>query len=49
MPKVVIISGTGGKAFCAGGDVVGVYKVWKEGKDSKSLSDFFAKEYILDY
>ena len=34
VPKVVMISGTGGKAFCAGGDIVSIYKLWKEGANT---------------
>jgi enoyl-CoA hydratase/carnithine racemase len=36
-PRVVMISGTGGKAFCAGGDIVSIYNLNKNGasKDDK--------------
>ena len=30
-PKVVMISGTGEKAFCAGGDIVSIYKMKMNG------------------
>ena len=49
VPRVVMISGTGGKAFCAGGDIVSIYKLWKAGATTEAKSDFFAKEYIVDY
>ena len=44
-----MISGTGEKAFCAGGDIVSIYKLNKSGADTTAKSDFFAKEYIMDY
>ena len=45
-----MLSGTGGKAFCAGGDVVSLYKASiTEGADKSILSQFFAREYLLDY
>ena len=43
--KLVIIKGTGGKAFCAGGDVVAVV----QGGPSESSKSFFREEYILNY
>ena len=48
-PRVVLISGTGGKAFCAGGDIVSIYNLRKEGADKTSMSRFFADEYLMDY
>ncbi|KAM9663952.1 3-hydroxyisobutyryl-CoA hydrolase, mitochondrial isoform 1-T1 [Trichechus inunguis] len=43
---LIIIKGTGGKAFCAGGDVRAVSEA---GKANKKLSqDFFRDEYILN-
>ena len=50
--KCVMISGAGGKAFCAGGDVVGLYHSMQEtaiGDVPKVASEFFTKEYKLDY
>jgi len=49
-PRVLMVSGSGGKAFCAGGDVVNVYKS-KMGliEDKNVPRDFFAREYLLDY
>lgn len=43
---IVIIKGTGGKAFCAGGDIRAVTEA---GKSGDSLAqDFFREEYILN-
>jgi len=49
-PRVCIITGSGEKAFCAGGDIVQIYKAEKQGVGSKDIkSTFFAREYLLDY
>ena len=49
-PRVLMISGMGGKAFCAGGDVVSVYKSAKGLIPDKTIpKNFFAREYLLDY
>ena len=49
-PRVLMLSGVGGKAFCAGGDVVSVYKSAKGLIPEKNIpSEFFAREYLLDY
>ena len=49
-PRALIMSGMGGKAFCAGGDIVSLYKAHTtEGADKSILADFFAREYLLDY
>jgi 3-hydroxyisobutyryl-CoA hydrolase len=49
-PRVMMMTGTGGKAFCAGGDIVSLYKAHvTEGADKSCLREFFAKEYLLDY
>jgi len=39
-----MISGTGGKAFCAGGDIVSLYHAnnGKEGYDPATKASFFA-------
>lgn len=50
--KVVFLQGSGEKAFCAGGDVVGLYHSMKEtesGDVPEKASQFFTKEYKLDY
>ncbi len=48
--SVILISGAGDKAFCAGGDVVAMYSdMVKQGKGMpKGVSDFFTLEYELD-
>lgn len=49
-PRVMMMSGTGGKAFCAGGDIVSLYKAHTTpGADKSCLSGFFAREFLLDY
>ena len=49
-PRVLMMSGMGGKAFCAGGDIVSLYKAHvTEGADKSCLADFFAREYLLDF
>ncbi|XP_072274905.1 3-hydroxyisobutyryl-CoA hydrolase, mitochondrial isoform X2 [Pyxicephalus adspersus] len=43
---LVIIKGSGGKAFCAGGDIIAVTNAGKSG--DKFAQDFFRQEYILN-
>lgn len=47
----VVLDGEGDKAFCAGGDVVAMYKAMAEmpGQMPPSLERFFTEEYKLDY
>ena len=40
-PKVIIMTGMGNKAFCAGGDVVSIYHEKKAGKNYKEIVEFF--------
>ncbi|MBL4661618.1 MAG: enoyl-CoA hydratase/isomerase family protein [Alcanivoracaceae bacterium] len=50
--KAVFIQGVGDKAFCAGGDVVGLYRSMQAtaaGDIPESAAGFFTKEYKLDY
>ncbi|VAW33592.1 3-hydroxyisobutyryl-CoA hydrolase [hydrothermal vent metagenome] len=50
--KCVFISGAGDKAFCAGGDVIGLYhsmQATTAGNIPKLAMEFFTKEYKLDY
>ena len=50
--KAVYLQATGDKAFCAGGDVVGLYHSMKEtsaGDIPEKAAYFFTKEYKLDY
>ena len=44
VPRIVIMSGTGEKSFCAGGDVVGLYNshIGKEGSDPNLKKNFLA-------
>jgi enoyl-CoA hydratase/carnithine racemase len=55
---MVILDGSGERAFCAGGDIVSMYKSMQnsvskkenlEGKNSLALQEFFTQEYQLDY
>ncbi|MFG6666393.1 enoyl-CoA hydratase/isomerase family protein [Halomonas sp. HNIBRBA4712] len=50
-PKVVavVLRGAGEKAFCAGGDVVSLYRSITEGNDSDFPERFFTHEYRLDF
>jgi enoyl-CoA hydratase len=43
----VVVQGTGDKAFCAGGDVIGLHSAGKAG--SNDWEDFFFDEYRLNY
>jgi len=44
------MSGAGGKAFCAGGDIVQVYKANMGLLEDNSVNKtFFGDEYLLDY
>ena len=47
---MILFTGLGGKAFCAGGDVKALYeaKQKKELSDKKILDSFFREEYTLD-
>lgn len=48
----ILLDGNGGKAFCAGGDVVGLYhsmKATNVGDIPQKAADFFTQEYLLDY
>jgi 3-hydroxyisobutyryl-CoA hydrolase len=45
----MLMSGAGGKSFCAGGDIVAVYHGKKAGQPNAKLLEFFATEYLLDY
>ena len=49
--KAVLITGSGEKAFCAGGDIVSMYKSMVEAKGQipAFLETFFETEYTLDY
>lgn len=45
----VILDSAGEKAFCAGGDVVNLYKSMTGDGDKSFPEDFFTREYTLDY
>ncbi len=45
----VVLNSTGEKAFCAGGDVVGLYRAIVAGDDLEAPTNFFTREYTLDY
>jgi 3-hydroxyisobutyryl-CoA hydrolase len=50
MANVVVIKGSGEKAFCAGGDVAQLAKDNKEGPEGQKRSaDYFGLEYKLDH
>jgi enoyl-CoA hydratase/carnithine racemase len=48
---LVFLQGAGEKAFCAGGDIVAMYKAMqsKPNEPSKALEHYFTQEYQLDY
>ena len=50
-PRVALISGTGERAFSAGGDLVSIYNgyIGKEGFDNSTSEKYFADEYLQDY
>ncbi len=45
--RAVVLRGAGGRAFCAGGDVVAVHDAGKAG--GRLTKDFFREEYTLNY
>lgn len=49
--SLVILDGSGDKAFCAGGDIRDLYKAMldKPGEYAPYVEEFFTKEYTLDY
>lgn len=49
MANVVIITGAGSKAFCAGGDVTALANQNKTPEGQRASSDYFALEYRLDH
>ncbi|MBL4910733.1 MAG: enoyl-CoA hydratase/isomerase family protein [Alteromonadaceae bacterium] len=53
---LVLLQGCGEKAFCAGGDIVHMYKAMRAGEKeiaqggySPAIEEYFTKEYQLDY
>lgn len=47
-PRVVVMKGAGGKAFCAGGDIRAIYDGKQEGQPLSELTRFFNEEYVLN-
>ncbi|MDA3919530.1 MAG: enoyl-CoA hydratase/isomerase family protein [Salinisphaera sp.] len=47
----VVLSGSGAKSFCAGGDIVGLYRAIREADDGSGgeAEHYFAVEYRLDH
>ena len=50
-PRVAMMSGTGDRAFSAGGDLVSIYNgyIGKAGFDTSTSAKYFADEYLQDY
>ena len=46
---LVVLKGHGEKAFCAGGDVVSLYKAMAANDGNNHIETFFSEEYTLDY
>src|SRR5215470_10032217 len=46
--KAVILRGAGDRAFCAGGDVIGLYREMKDNPKGTLRRDFFRDEYIVN-
>src|SRR5882757_8916504 len=46
--KAVILRGAGEKAFCAGGDVAGLYREMRDDPNGTVRRDFFRDEYIVN-
>jgi enoyl-CoA hydratase/carnithine racemase len=46
--KAVILRGAGDRAFCAGGDVIGLYREMRENPSGTLRRDFFRDEYIVN-
>ncbi len=46
--KAVVLRGAGEKAFCAGGDVAGLYREMRDNPSGTTRRDFFRDEYIVN-
>src|SRR6266478_1993257 len=46
--KAVVVRGAGDRAFCAGGDVAGVYREMRDNPSGTLRRDFFRDEYIVN-
>jgi enoyl-CoA hydratase/carnithine racemase len=46
--KAVVLQGAGGRAFCAGGDVAGLWREMHDDPSGTLRRDFFREEYIIN-
>jgi enoyl-CoA hydratase/carnithine racemase len=46
--KAVVLRGAGDRAFCAGGDIVGLYREMRDSSHGTLRRDFFREEYIVN-
>jgi enoyl-CoA hydratase/carnithine racemase len=46
--KAVVVRGAGDRAFCAGGDVAGLYREMRDDPSGTTRRDFFRDEYIVN-
>jgi enoyl-CoA hydratase/carnithine racemase len=46
--KAVVVRGAGDRAFCAGGDVAGLYREMRDNPSGTTRRDFFRDEYIVN-
>lgn len=46
--KAVVLRGAGDRAFCAGGDVTGLYREMRDNPSGTLRRDFFREEYIVN-
>jgi enoyl-CoA hydratase/carnithine racemase len=46
--KAVVVRGAGDRAFCAGGDVIGLYREMRNNPSGTLRRDFFRDEYIVN-
>lgn len=46
--KAVVLRGAGDRAFCAGGDVIGLYREMRDNPSGTLRRDFFRDEYIVN-
>ncbi|MBS0223808.1 MAG: enoyl-CoA hydratase/isomerase family protein [Proteobacteria bacterium] len=46
--KAVVLRGAGDRAFCAGGDVAGLYREMRDNPSGTTRRDFFRDEYIVN-
>ena len=46
--KAAIVRGAGDRAFCAGGDVTGLYREMRDDPQGTLRRDFFREEYVIN-